>query len=84
MARGGTASPLVFLYSYNAWSPTNGMCLAWPPASRVAKNATDLLQKFQVAANSTMMNNLLPYIKNHPNSGYGSMRAQRRWRPCLI
>lgn len=54
---------------YNSWSPTNGMCLAWPSASRVASNATHLLQAFQQAANSTMMNNLLPYIVNHPDSG---------------
>lgn len=54
---------------YNEWSPTNGMCLAWPPAARVANNATQLLYAFQQAANSTMMNNLLPNIVNHPDSG---------------
>ena len=56
---------------YNAWSPTNGMCLAWPSAARVVTNASYVLERFQMAANSTMMNNFLPYIVNHPNSGYG-------------
>jgi hypothetical protein len=57
--------------NFNEWSPTNGMCLAWPPASRVVGNVTHLLTQFQTAAQSTMMNNLLPYIVNHPNSGSG-------------
>ena len=64
-------STVELVNSFNEWSPTNGMCLAWPPASRVVGNVTYLLTQFQQAANATMMNNLLPNIVNHPNSGSG-------------
>lgn len=56
----------------NDWSPTNGMCMAWPPATRVLlHNASWLLNRFEYAVNLTVRPNFFPDINNHPNAGSG-------------
>jgi alpha-L-fucosidase 2 len=58
--------------SFNEWSPTNGMCMAWPPATRsLLHNASFLLEKFERAVNLTALPNFFPDISNHPDSGSG-------------
>ena len=62
----------------NGWSPTNGLCLAWPPASRVvqAGGAEGLLSRFEQALNLTMMPNFVPFLWNRPGSGSGCTTEQ--------
>ena len=57
--------------SFNDWSPTNGMCMAWPPATRVLQNASFLLNRFEYAVNLTVKPNFFPDINNHPSAGSG-------------
>ena len=61
-----------------SWSPTNGLCLAWPPASRVvtASGTPQLLERFETAVNLTMMPNFVPFIWNRPGSGSGCTTEQ--------
>eukprot|EP01052_Picozoa_sp_SAG31_P001661 SAG31_NODE_56_length_29726_cov_41.443312_11_plen_386_part_00 len=42
----------------NDYSPTNGLCMAWPPSARVVQNATELLVHFDTALRHTMMPNV--------------------------
>jgi hypothetical protein len=65
------ANTVDYVNSFNSWSPTNGMCLAWPPASRVVQSATNLLSNFQKAVGEVLMPNFLPYINNRPDAGLG-------------
>jgi len=62
----------------NAWSPTNGLCLAWPPAARVVAptGAARLLDEFERAVNLTMMPNFVPFLWNRPGSGSGCTTEQ--------
>ena len=55
----------------NWWSPTNGLCMAWPPASRVSNDAAATLASFDRALNSTLQPNLWPWIHNRPTGGWG-------------
>ena len=45
----------------NDYSPTNGLCMAWPPSARVVNSTTMLLGKFDQALQDTMMPNFIPY-----------------------
>lgn len=44
----------------NDWSPTNGLCMAWPPAARVVNSTRMLLHNFDTALAHTMMPNFIP------------------------
>ena len=55
----------------NDYSPTNGLCMAWPPSARVVQSTERLLTKFTKALNDTMMPNFIPYIENRPTGGSG-------------
>lgn len=55
----------------NWWSPTNGLCMAWPPASRVSNDAAVTLAHFDAALNATLQPNLWPRIENRPTGGWG-------------
>ena len=60
----------------NWWSPTNGLCMAWPPASRVSNDAAATLANFDAALNSTLQPNLWPRIENRPTGGWGCPAEQ--------
>ena len=60
----------------NWWSPTNGLCMAWPPASRVSDDAAATLAQFDRALNSTLQPNLWPWIVNRPTGGWGCPAEQ--------
>jgi hypothetical protein len=60
----------------NWWSPTNGLCMAWPPASRVSDDAAATLAHFDEALNSTLQPNLWPWIQNRPTGGSGCPAEQ--------
>ena len=51
----------------NWWSPTNGLCMAWPPASRVSNDAEATLSQFDKALDSTLQPNLWPWLNNRPS-----------------
>jgi hypothetical protein len=53
--------------SINQWSPTNGLCMAWPPEARVTANATEAMHHFTHGLNRTMMPNLWPNIRGGCN-----------------
>jgi hypothetical protein len=55
----------------NWWSPTNGLCMAWPPASRVSDNASKTLDAFTAALEVTLQPNMWPWLQNRPNAGWG-------------
>eukprot|EP00039_Didymoeca_costata_P021658 m.345095 g.345095 ORF g.345095 m.345095 type:complete len:1118 (+) comp25741_c0_seq1:555-3908(+) len=65
------ASTVLSVNHRNTWSPTNGMCMAWPPATRTIRNATILLSNFTMAIREVMQNNFFPSISNHPDAGSG-------------
>lgn len=48
----------------NGWRPTNGLCMAWPPATRVANasRARALLDGFESALSETLQRNLYPNL----------------------
>ena len=48
----------------NKWHPTNGLCMAWPPATRVANSsrAAALLDHFEAALSATLQRNLYPSL----------------------
>jgi hypothetical protein len=60
----------------NWWSPTNGLCMAWPPASRVSNDAEATLSQFDKALDSTLQPNLWPWIHNRPSGGWGCPAEQ--------
>lgn len=60
----------------NWWSPTNGLCMAWPPAARVSNNASVTLDNFVAALNATLQPNLWPWIENRPTGGWGCPTEQ--------
>lgn len=60
----------------NWWSPTNGLCMAWPPASRVSNDAEATLAQFDKALDSTLQPNLWPWIENRPTGGWGCPAEQ--------
>ena len=55
----------------NDYSPTNGLCMSWPPSARVVNSSTMLLGKFEQALQDTMMPNFIPFIVNRPTGGSG-------------
>lgn len=55
----------------NDYSPTNGLCMAWPPSARVVQSASTLLGHFDTSLNHTMMPNFIPFIYNRPTGGSG-------------
>ena len=55
----------------NDYSPTNGLCMAWPASARVVHSTAELLQHFDLALSHTMMNNFIPFINNRPSGGSG-------------
>ena len=57
----------------NDYSPTNGLCMAWPPAARVVNSTgtAALLHHFDTALQHTMMPNFIPFINNRPTGGSG-------------
>ena len=55
----------------NDYSPTNGLCMAWPSSARVVKSTSQLLGHFDTALNHTIMNNFIPFIENRPTGGSG-------------
>lgn len=55
----------------NDYSPTNGLCMAWPPASRIVNDTSALLGRFTKALQDTMMPNFVPFIYNRPTGGSG-------------
>ena len=55
----------------NDYSPTNGLCMAWPPAARVVNSTATLLENFDTALAHTMMPNFIPFIDNRPTGGSG-------------
>ena len=65
------ADTVLAVNAFNAWSPTNGMCMAWPPATRVVRNASLLLAEFTAAVRLTRQSNGFPNIVNHPTAGSG-------------
>lgn len=50
--------------SVNGWHPTNGLCMAWPSATRVANASTAgaLLDNFEAALHKTQQTNLYPNL----------------------
>ena len=55
----------------NDYSPTNGICMAWPPAARVVANTSTLFAAFDQALRDTMQPNFIPFILNRPTGGSG-------------
>lgn len=55
----------------NDYSPTNGLCMAWPASARVVQSTSKLLGHFDRALNHTMMPNFIPFIDNRPTGGSG-------------
>lgn len=55
----------------NDYSPTNGLCMAWPASARVVQSTSKLLGHFDTALNHTMMPNFIPFIYNRPTGGSG-------------
>jgi hypothetical protein len=53
--------------SINQWSPTNGLCMAWPPEARVTADAAATLRNFLRGLNRTLQANLWPNIQSGCN-----------------
>jgi hypothetical protein len=62
----------------NRWISTNGLCLSWPPASRVSRDANATLGHFQAAMllPGILQRNLWPFIHDEPNAGSGCPAEQ--------
>ena len=46
----------------NHWVPSNGLCMAWPPAAVVSNNASETMDRFDSALAAAMSSNFIPQI----------------------
>jgi alpha-L-fucosidase 2 len=60
-----------------AWHPVNGLCMAWPPATRVAgaARAAQVLDSFEDALSATMNNNFFPDLNGGGIEQFGATEA---------